>query len=166
VGSCGHAGVKGDPAGVPAHEFDHHDLVPGLGSGLEAVDGLRGNVHGRVVPEGRVRGADVVVDGLGDAHHRQTRRAEQVGCGQRPVAADHDQRVDAQGRLQFVRSFHAVEHAAVLDSGRAEDGAAPGEDAAHVVQAERAAPPLDQPEVAVQYTDDAVTMVDDRPMYD
>ena len=68
VRAAGHAGGVGDPAGVAAHDFDDDDAVVRVGGGVDAIDGFGGDHDCGVEAEGRVGAADVVVDGLGDAH--------------------------------------------------------------------------------------------------
>jgi hypothetical protein len=68
VRAAGDARGVGDPAGIAAHHFNHDHAIVRVGGGVDAVDGLGGDGHGRVVAEGGVGAADVVVDGLGNAH--------------------------------------------------------------------------------------------------
>ena len=61
----GNALVQRDPAGVAAHDFDHHHAVMRLGRGVNLVVGSRGD--GGVEAEGDVGGRQIVVDVLGTA---------------------------------------------------------------------------------------------------
>src|SRR5712691_8193413 len=67
VGATGDAAIHGDPAGVTAHDFDHHHAIMGLGGRVHAVDRFGGDVHGSIESEGEVGAGQVVVNGLGDA---------------------------------------------------------------------------------------------------
>ena len=62
---------------------------------MEAVDGFGRERHGRVEAEAARGADDVVVDGLGHAHDRNALQIELVSNGQRPVAADDDERIEA-----------------------------------------------------------------------
>ncbi len=64
--AAGHTGVGGDPADVAAHHLAHDDPVVRLGRRPQAVDGVGGDLHGGVEPEGDLGARQVVVDGLGD----------------------------------------------------------------------------------------------------
>jgi len=72
---------------------------------VQAVDRVRGDLDGGLVPERVVRGAQVVVDGLGDAHALQARLRELVGHAQRVLAAHGDKTIDAHlfGVLEHLR---------------------------------------------------------------
>ena len=80
--------------------------------------------HGGVEAEGVVRGVEVVVDRLGDAHDLQAGVGEPLGGGQGALAADGDDGVDAE---PVHVGLDDLGPAAVLErvgAGRAEDGAA------------------------------------------
>jgi hypothetical protein len=62
---------------------------------VKAVDGLHGNAHGCIEPEGVVGGIKIVVDGLGDANDLEPTLAEALRDGLRAVAADEDDSIDA-----------------------------------------------------------------------
>ena len=92
----GDARVSGDPARMTTHHLDHHHPVVALGRGVQAVDGVGGDLHRGVEAERGVGADDVVVDGLGHADDRQAEvlAAESTRNRQRTVAADDDQRVE------------------------------------------------------------------------
>ena len=69
--AAGDPGMHGDPADVATHHLAHDHPVMGLGRGLEPVDGLGGDLHGGVEPEGHLGPREIVVDGLGYPHHRE-----------------------------------------------------------------------------------------------
>ena len=72
-------GVDGDPARVAAHHLHHHHPVVALGGGVQAVDGVGGDLHRGLEAEREVGGGEVVVDGLGHAHHRDARLVGEPG---------------------------------------------------------------------------------------
>ena len=104
-GAAGDAGVGRDPAGLAAHHLDDHDAVVGLAGRAQAVDGLGGGLHGSVEAKGELGDGEVVVDGLGDADDGGALGGEPAGNGQRVVAADGDEGVDA---LAFERGNHSA----------------------------------------------------------
>ena len=97
VGAAGQSAVERDPAGVAAHQLDHHDPVVALRGGVQPVDRLGGGADGGIEPEGALGAAHVVVDGLGNADDREALLPQLVGDLQAPVAADGDQGVESAG---------------------------------------------------------------------
>src|SRR5581483_7103601 len=155
-----------DPAGVPAHDLhDQHPLVR-LGGGLQPVQGLRRHGHRGVEAEGDVRDGDVVVDGLGHAHDRQPVVRQQPGRLQRALAADRDDRVEAEFRDMALGPLHAVPQMFRAHPGGAEDGAAAGQDAADGVEVELEIVALQEALPAVPETDDLVAVVGDGTVHD
>ncbi len=138
----------------------------GLGGGLEPVEGLGGDTHGRVEAEGDVRDGDVVVDGLRDADDGQAVVRHQPGRLQRALAADRDDRVQTQFLDVAPGPLHAVPQVRGLDPGGAEDGAAAGQDAAHRIQVELQIVALQEALPAVPETDDLVAVVGDGTVHD
>ncbi|MNX90407.1 hypothetical protein D3C86_1224530 [compost metagenome] len=168
VDRAGHARLEGDPARGAAHDLEDHHPVVALGGGEQLVDGLGGRGHRRVEAEGLVRRVEVVVDGLGDADQVHALLGQVVPDAEGAVAADEDQRIQAQlvvAADHLVR--HVLEHGlAILDDrvlegvaavGGPEDGAAPRDDAADVVEAEG------HDEVRLEQAVEAVPNADDLP---
>src|SRR5215471_14709711 len=79
VGAAGDAAVHGDPSGVAAHDFDHHDALMRFGGGVNAIDGFHRGVDGGVEAETEVGAAEIVVDGLGNAHDLNALLEELLG---------------------------------------------------------------------------------------
>ena len=142
--------MQRDPPGVASHDLhDHHALVA-LGRGMDLVDRFSGRLDCGVESERELGPADVVIDRLGNAYHRNPLLAEQpLRDAERAVAADRDEGVDAffvergnqlvgpivlAGRAVGALSLPAERVAAV---GRAEDGAAQVGNAADGVRVER-----------------------------
>ena len=153
VGAAGQAGVQRDPPRAAPHDLDHEVAVVALGGGVQAVDRLRGDVERRVEPEGDIGGAEIVVDGLGHADHVQALGEQPAGRPQRVLAADRDQPVEAMALKRLAYLIHAVGPLEDVGAAAAQDGAAPGQDAAggldrellgHIVQ--RAAPAVAEPD--------------------
>ena len=160
VGAAGEPGVEGDPAGVAAHHLDDQHPVVAVGGGVQAVDRLHRDVDRGVEAEGVVGGAEVVVDRLRHADDVEAVLAVQArGGAERVLAADRDQPVDP-GRRE-VRGDPlgaAVDRERVGPRG-AEDGAAAGQDAAHLGHAERPAVVLERAAPAVAVADELVPVL-------
>ena len=132
MGAGGHARMQSDPADVASHDLDDHAAVVGLRSGAQPVDRFRGDGLRGVEPEGVVRVAEVVVDGLGDAHDVQSLLLDEPGGpGEGAFAADGDERIDAVGGHDFAHAFGTAVLIGV-SAGSAEDGAASSGQTAHV----------------------------------
>ena len=96
IGTSGQTSVKGDPTGVTAHGFYHHDPLVGTGGGVEPVEAVDHAGDGRVKTEGGGGGEDVVVDRLGNSHDIDACFLELKRSGERTVAADADEGVEIQ----------------------------------------------------------------------
>ena len=96
VGAARDAGVKRDPPGVATHHLDGEDPLVGLGGGMEPADGVGGDGDRGVEAKGNDGAVEVVVDGLGHAHHRKALVRQMVGDIHRAVPADGDQSVDTE----------------------------------------------------------------------
>ena len=95
VGAAGDAGVRGDPAGVAAHDLQQHDSVVALGGAVQPVNGLGRDLQGGREPDRELGAAQVVVDRLRDTDDRCTPSAASGGCRcQRPLTADDDETVE------------------------------------------------------------------------
>ena len=80
--------------------------------GVQPVDGVGGEADRAVEPEGAVGLDDVVVDGLGNADERNAPLVKLVGDRQRAVAADDDERVEAEIVKRLDAACGVVDHAA------------------------------------------------------
>ncbi len=139
VRAAGEAGMQGDPTGVAAHDLHDDGASVALRRGLQAVHGVRRVGHGRVEAEGLLRGAEVVVDRLGDAHDRDAMGIELQRDAHGAVAADDDEAAQSEafnGLLRGVQQTAGqLAHVALADLGReatavgrAEDRAATGQE--------------------------------------
>ena len=88
--------MQRNPPCVTSHDFDHHYAAVRFGRGVKAVDRIRGYVQCRVKAEGHFRRGEVIVNGLGHSHDRDSQPSEIARNGQSAVAADGDDRVQPQ----------------------------------------------------------------------
>ena len=108
IRAAGHARVNGDPAGVTAHDFEHHHAVVAFRRGVQAIQRIRGAGHRGIKPERDRGGGEVVVNGLGHADDGDAGLVHLLRDGERPVAAHGNQRGNAQrfhAALGFVHQF-------------------------------------------------------------
>lgn len=139
-----------------------------FGGGLEAVYGFGGDAHRGVEAEGAVGGGDVVVDGLGDADDGHTGVRQHPRGGEGAFAADRDEGVHAVTAAQLGAVLGGLAQPVALQPGRAENGAATGEDAADRVEIEGAEVAVEESLEPVLEADDFIAVthhgtVDDRP---
>jgi hypothetical protein len=77
---------------VSAHYFHNHHTVVTLSSGVQPVDGIGGNLHGRIEPERHVGTKNVVVDRLGHTDDGNAMLGvKPAGNTEAAVPTDHDQ---------------------------------------------------------------------------
>ena len=67
-----------------------------LGGIAQLVDHLQSSVHSGIVTDGIIGAGNVVVDGAGQADHRDAAVCQLTGTTVGAVAADNDQRINAQ----------------------------------------------------------------------
>src|SRR5688572_33330007 len=91
VGASGKAARERDPAGIATHQLHHHHPVVTFGRGVKPVYRLGGGTHRRVVAEGALRAAHVIVNRLGHADDRHTLLPQIVSDREATVAADGDE---------------------------------------------------------------------------
>jgi len=150
-GPAGDAGVGGDPARVATHDLTDKNPVVGLGGGVEAVNGIGGDLHRGVKAEAHLGGRQVIVDGLGDPNDRHALAGQAVGHPQRVVAANGHKGVDAEQVQSGHHPGGAAGDGVWVRAGGAEDGASPRQDApahlhaqGHDVPLHGAPPPIAQ----------------------
>src|SRR6266446_8546484 len=144
VAAARDAGVRGNPAGVTAHHFEHQDAIVAFGRRAQTVERVRGAGHRRIETEGDDRGFEIIVNRFRNTHDRNAVLEELLGDRERAVTAYADER--AQTELGDI-AFRAVENLfrnfadfAVAGLGRepplircAENGAAQVQQAVHLV---------------------------------
>ena len=154
---------------MAAHHLDQHHPLVRLGGAVQPVDRLGRDAERGVVAECHVGAVDVVVDRLGHAHDRDVLLGQPMRGGQRALAADRDEHVDAvvvQCLLDLVQPGPQL---VGMHPGGAEHGAALGQQpVVAVVVAQLDAPVLQQPTPAIEEADDRravphVAGADDRP---
>ena len=162
----GHSRVERDPADVATHDLDDHAALVGLRGRADAVDGLRGDLHGRVEAERVVGGVEVVVDRLRHAHDLEAGVGEPLGGGEGALSTDRDERIHADA---IERGLHvlgaAVGSLEGIRAARSEDGAALLAEAANGVAVERHREALDDTLPSVADSDEGL-VVDLRPLED
>jgi hypothetical protein len=120
------------PARPEWRAIDDQDAHVGLGGGVQPVDGLGGDADRGVEAEGVVRGGQVVVNGLRDAHTGHVVLVGQPGGhAQGVLAADDDERLHPQPGEVLLDTADAAALLQRVGPRGAEDGAAAGQDAAH-----------------------------------
>ena len=112
--AAGDSGFERDPAGIAAHDLNHHDAVVRFGGSVNFIDGVGGGVQRGIEAEGDFGGRNVVVDGLGHTHHIDSFLKELERDFLRAIAADDDERVEP--KLVEVRNQPARHIALNLDA--------------------------------------------------
>ncbi len=142
---AGDAGMSGDPAGVAAHHLDDEDAPVRGRRRVQPVDGVAGRLHRGVEAERLVGAGDVVVDRLGQADDPQAAAVEPVRGRQRALAADGDERVEAElgEAIDDQLLFALVER---IVATRAQLGAAAHQPAVRALAVERHGVALLEPE--------------------
>ena len=122
----GDGGLHGDIAAVAAHHLHHVGTVMAAAGGADGAHGLHAHVYRGIIAQRSLGVAQVVVDGAGDAHAGNAQLAQVHSAGEAAVAADDDQRVNAQlaqvfcglppyfGLLEFHAAGSAQEGAALI----------------------------------------------------
>ena len=64
--AAGYPRMQGNPPGIPAHHFQDHNPVVGLGGGMELLQGVGGGIDSGHKAEGQVGAAKIVINGFGD----------------------------------------------------------------------------------------------------
>ena len=154
--------MQRDPARVAAHDLDDEGTVMAFRGGVQPVDRLHRDVDRGVEAEGVVGRAEVVVDRLGHADHRQAPGVQCRGDPEGVFAADRDQRVHAepsQVGLDPLQAGPAARRRALRERvgpRRTQDRPTTRQDASHRlgvqrdrVAFQRPAPPVAEPEELV-----------------
>ena len=140
---------------MSAHHLDEHHALVRLGGAVQPVDGLGGHLQRGVVSECHIGAVDVVVDGLRHPDHRHVLLGQPVRGGQRALAADRDQHVDAVVLERLLDLVQTGPQLVRVDAGGAEHGAALGEQPVVAVVVLQLHPPVfEQAAPPVQESDD------------
>src|SRR6185369_9982757 len=177
ISSAGNARLQRNPAGIAPHYLQDHHPVVALGGGVQFVQGIGGGFQGGIVAEGEVCLTQVIVDGLGNTHHRNAFPGQFQGDLERAVSPYRDQRLYSQGADvfhdpvgnvhpdDFPVLFHRIIKG-VAPIGGAQDSTATGQDPSHTFQGQ--SPALVQIQQAVKAVLDAdhlPAMPDDGGFY-
>ena len=100
VGAPCQAAHHRNPAGVASHHLHHHDAVVRGRRRVQSIQRLNDDPDRRVEADAKLGDREVIVDRLGDTHHRIASIAHRGGDGERVVAANRNQAVDARGAQQ------------------------------------------------------------------
>ena len=117
---------------MTAHHLDDRAALMALHRVAELVDALDGGVAGGIKADGIVRAAHVVVDRRGNADHRNAHARELQRAAERAVAADGDDRVDAEQLAHRDSLFASLDRHELVTARRIQDRAALREDMADV----------------------------------
>ncbi len=67
---AGHAGMQGDETGIPPHQLQQHHPVVRFRGGVQLIQRVGGGSNRGIETKGAFRPADIVIDRLRHAHHR------------------------------------------------------------------------------------------------
>ena len=93
IGTTGNAAIQSNPAGIAPHDFHHHHTVMRFGCGVHTVNCVCRNVHSRIKAKSVISAAEVVMNGLGNAHNFGAHLVKLEGYGDGIVASDSDERI-------------------------------------------------------------------------
>ena len=160
--------MKGDPARMAAHYFEHHDPLVAGGGRVEPIEGVGGAGDGGIEAECKRRAAEVVVDCLRHPDDGDAVFVELLGDRERAVSADANEAGDPElphgggGMVEQLRiDLHplplADERRKTALVGRTEDRAPLQKNIGRVLPIERhVAHGIDEALVAPQKTDAVV----------
>lgn len=159
--SCGNAPVKGNVAGIPAHDLNKEEPVVGIRGIPDFVDAFHHRVGGGIKADGIIGAVEVVIDGSRQAYHGYgVFLRKDVGTPEAPITAHDDQGLDiALGKVLvgFAAAFRGAE---LLGAGGFEDGTPPVYDIPDGSKVHGAEFVLNQAIVAPYNPPDPVAVVD------
>ena len=156
--------MRGDPAGVTSHDFQHHHAIVAFSRRAQTVERVGGASDGGVKTERDDRGFKIVVDGLGHAHQWNAALKQLLRDSERAVAAHAHQRAQTDlVKIAFrpierlCRDFPDLAMAGLRREpslvGGAEDGAAQEKQTVHLMIVEAAMTQVEQPFETFEETD-------------
>src|SRR4029077_7995838 len=95
IRATGDAAVDRNPARVPAHDLDYDHAIMSLGRRVHAINRAGCDVNRRIKAEGEVGAGQVIVDGLGHAHHLHAVLKKLLRDRESIVATNRDQAIAA-----------------------------------------------------------------------
>ena len=157
IRAAGHACIQGKPSYLMSHHF--HDKYSAVGSrcGVDAVDGIRCNIHCTLETEGHIGAPQVIINGLGQCYDIQAFLAQQV-CGLvGAVTTENYKAVQLQLVIVLLHGFHFVQPVGIriLDRlergpGGSQDRAALGKNTGEILVRQHSEITVDQSSVAIQ----------------
>ena len=103
MGPSRNPGFQGNPASIPAHDFQNHDPLVALSGGLQSIQRVTGYLHSGLVTEGVVRTLQIVIDCFGDANHRHPSFKKLVTQSQSSIPTHHKQAIQTETSEIFDR---------------------------------------------------------------
>jgi len=114
IRAAGYARRQRDLTRVATHDLEYHDPIMTCRGGLQTVDRLGRDHDGGVVADRTFGGADIIVDGLGNADESNfALLSEAAEDGKAAVTADSDQCVEAKQADALDHVWRPVRDAAV-----------------------------------------------------
>ncbi len=155
----GDGNVQSDVTRIAAHDLDNAAAVVALGGVAQFVDHFQSGVHRSIVADGVIGACNIIVDGAGQADHRDAAVCQLTGTTVGAVAADDDQRINAEfaalGRTLVLALFGLELQAA----GGVQDGAAGLDDVGNTAQVHFKALAVQQAVVAALNADHPISLV-------
>ena len=155
----GDGDVQSNVTSVAAHDLDDAAAVMALGGVAQLVDHLQSSVHSGIVTDGVVGAGNIVVDGAGQADHRDAAVCQLTGAAVRTVAADDHQRVNAQLTALGCALILALFGLELKAACGVEDGAAGRDDVRNTAQVHFEALAVQQTVIAALDADHAEALV-------
>ena len=92
--SDGH--VQCNITGIAAHDLDHTAAVMALGGVAQLIDHFQRGIHRGIVADGIIRAGNIVIDGAGQADHRDAAVGQLTSAAVRTITANDHQCIDPQ----------------------------------------------------------------------
>ena len=145
---------------MAAHHLADENAVVRLGRRVQTVDRVGRDLHGGVKTERDVSGRQVVVDRLRDSDDLHALLREPVRDAEGVVAPDGDENVDVVRLQRLSDGLDAAFDLVRVGARRTQNGSALGQDAATMLDVERAGEVLGQAPPPVTEPDEGVAMLD------
>ena len=126
----GQSHIQRQIPGAAAHHLHHRAALVGLHGVPQPVNALHRGVGGSIESDGVIGANNVVINGTGNAHHRNAPFAQILGAPEGAVAADGHNAVQSQQLAGIGGFLLPLLCAELLAAGRVQYGAAAVDDAA------------------------------------
>lgn len=148
-GTAGDRRLDRQITAVAPHHLDKKQAIVGFRRVPNAVDRVQSDVQGGIKTDGKIRAADIVVDGAGHADDVDVLLFGQgQGAAIRAVAADHHQPFDLVLSEHLCGHFAAFGIKELLAARRPQHGAAAVDDPADIARSKRRDVAVDKPAIA------------------